>query len=221
MFLQIIESWAVEPYLIDSISDQDLVSSYWNILPQQQSSSGFQKYISDASLKIYCNDSKGDQTVYFESFQPHLAAVLSGYYVRRLLLDRPIDVDGPFVLSNNKQTPVNNVKKKYIYSHITNDFTFTLDEKHLVIIDSNQNAKFIPLYLYYSKDGKWRIDEIPDGDVCIAYIDYLGEDYYASDIETSTEWTYIDSTQESGWVRDIGLMYHIYAFREYGILDNV
>lgn len=68
----LLESWAVEPYHVESVNDGDKAVSLWN------SYSG-DSWKPDASLAVFCMDEAGDPTIYFSS--SHLNPVIAGFYV--------------------------------------------------------------------------------------------------------------------------------------------
>lgn len=67
-----VDSWAVEPYLVDSINDGEAQTSRWKIAIND----GWQI---DSTMAAFCMDDVGDSTVYFDS--SHLNPAIAGFYV--------------------------------------------------------------------------------------------------------------------------------------------
>jgi hypothetical protein len=88
--LTAIDSWAIEPYLVDVVNDGDSASK-WRI-------SSSDEFLIDTSIEVFCLDDTGDKTVYFDSSDMK-DQNLSGFFV---LATHPTGSDAPATYSHIK-----------------------------------------------------------------------------------------------------------------------
>ena len=198
-----VDSWAVEPYLHESVADFHAGSSHWKVI---DSSDG--EWRDDPSLQFVCKETKGgDQTLYFESSR--LSPTLSGYYVRQKVIAP--DGAGALVayshIRNEVQGDDRHWKPLYLYKsrgkwligeNVGKDSCYTFVEDEAVAPDQIVSTEwnFMSQFL---KDG----EEDADGETELGWVVDEGKLYHKSSFPSADHVNAVEAVHYARTVRFI------------------